>query len=194
VANQPTQFRDPTGHDLVAGTYGASGFLGVTTYRGRLSSVGLAGLASVAYGVSTSGMEPRGQGVAVTVGGAALNGPARSNSFVFGFGFAKLGLGFMYSNADSFGQLTGQADTTIIALGTIGIQYDVSTDPATGKIIRSIGLSPALGLGIARFSTFSAGRDVASYPCPHCPVESALLGGGSPATTLTPPSAMFGRK
>jgi RHS repeat-associated protein len=178
VANQPTLFRDPTGHDLVAGTYGASGFLGVTTYMGRLSSVGLAGVASGAYGVSTTNGNPTGRGIAVTTGGVALNGPAQSNSFVMGLGFSKLGYGFMYSNADSFAQLTGAADTTLVALGPIGFQYDVSTDAATGRTIRNIGVSPALGLGIARFSTLSAGRDVRSYPCPHCPVEAALPGGG----------------
>jgi RHS repeat-associated protein len=189
VANQPTLFRDPTGHELVAATYGASGFAGVTTYMGRLSSVGLAGVASGAYGVSTTSGGATGQGIAVTAGGVALNGPAQSNSFVLGLGFSKLGYGFMYSNADSFAQLTGAADTTLIALGPIGFQYDVSTDAATGRTIRNFGVSPALGLGIARFSTLSAGRDVKSYPCPYCPVEAALPGGGG--FELRP---MFGRK
>ena len=178
VANQPTLFRDPMGHELVAGTYGASGFFGVTTYMGRLSSVGVAGAASVAYGLSTTDGEPTGQGIALTAGGVALNGSAESNSFVLGLGFSKLGYGFMYSDADSFAQLAGAADTTLIALCPIGFQYDSSTDVATGRTMRSFGVSPALGLGIARFSTLSAGRDAQSYPCPQCPVQAALPGGG----------------
>jgi len=177
VANQPTLFRDPTGHELVGGTYGVSGFIGVTTYKGRPSSVGLAGLASVAYGISTTGMEPRGQGLAVTAGGIALNGPARSNAFVLGVGFSKLGYGFMYSTADSFSQLTGQADSTVIALGIIGLQYDVATDARTGKKVRSFSVSPALGFGIARFSTYSAGRDV-RYACRYCAAAGGSPGGG----------------
>jgi hypothetical protein len=183
VFNQPTAFRDPLGHELVAGTYGLSGFAGVTTHRGRLSSVGVAGSASIAYGVSGTGTDIKGTGGAMSVGGVKLNGPATSTEFVMGFGLSKLGLGVSYSNADSFSQTAGDSDTTLIAAGPIGIQYDVSIDPTTGKTIFTIGVSPAAGLGVARLKTRTRASD-APYPCPHCPVEALMPGTGPPSRML----------
>src|SRR5206468_7989624 len=75
VANAPTNYRDPSGLELVGVSAGFSGFFGYSVPNGSGPSVnvGTAGTASVLYGLNVSGLEVIGQGYAIGKGFASFD-------------------------------------------------------------------------------------------------------------------------
>ena len=61
----------------------------------------------------------------------------------------KLGPGYFWSNANSFAQLAGPFDTTIVTVVGVTVQVDKSRDGNT----TAVSISPGLGLGFAKLTT-----------------------------------------
>jgi RHS repeat-associated protein len=172
VRNAPLLYRDPEGLELVGVTGGLSFFGGWGPTRP--GTVNVAATGSVFAGLSRSG-GCVGHGGAVSWGAGSSNEWTQQGGSAYGVGVAKLGPGIFFSNADSFAELSGKFETTIIAAAIVNIQYDTATDPATGKTTRVLSLAPGIGAGYATLNTFTPRtKDVATYPC-DAP-SSALVG------------------
>jgi RHS repeat-associated protein len=189
VLGNPLVRRDPRGLEFTTGfTYGYSAFAGL----GYGVAGGVATLGGIAFGPNSVSL---GGSVA---GGGAIGGPGfatgvppegqSQDAFILGIGASKIGPGFLLSNASSFSEFnTGTPTTT--TLYTIGI-LTLQADEAGGTFAFSV--SPALGLGYARYRTGTA--VAGDIPIVTVPGQDGQQSFAVPIRSLVGPSAIGRRK
>lgn len=146
AGNSPINFIDPSGLDLFGVTAGASAFGGIIKGAGgEVSTV-------TGYNTSTGRF-----GTASGAGVFSENGHAAGTA-------AGVGGGLFWSNADSFYDLQGAFNTTLISYSFIGVQIDHGYSSTGGSVwVVSVTAGKSSGGGVANFNTYTPPSSVGEY-------------------------------